>query len=1163
MSATLGAFQLIEPLGEGGMADVWLGRHATGVEVAIKLIRRHEGAQRARPEQFAAEVRAMAALDHPSVVQVLDFGEVAPDGGAHEALHAGQKWLAMELCRGGDLADRPPAEWSEVLEVTRAILRALAYSHARGVLHRDLKPANVLIGEGPTGARQFKLTDFGLAFALDAESGESTASGTPRYMAPEQLLAQWRNFGPWTDLYALGVTVWRLVCGETPFEGAKDFRSLALRKINQELPALRPKMAIPPELEAWLRRLLQRTSTDRYLRAADALFVLDQMGLASRPASAAAAEQAALSTGDVSRRHGARTVLGGSAPAASSAPLDATEVRGDDATLPSSGALIAPQSGAAAPPIGSLLAPRPQPLLSRDWQRHEPVQDNLQLLGAGLALFPLRDAPLVDRTTPRDRLWKALRQATEHGRAHAVVLQGAAGVGKSRLALWLAERGHADGTCTPLRAVHSASAGAGEGLPGMLSRHLRCAGMTRDELLLHCKSICLRDGVTEPYEFRALAELVAPSAPSDALGVRFASRSERFAVLTGHLERWAQRRPLLLWLDDIHWGADALAFAEFLVARQDRQPLAALIVLTGRDDLLRERGVEQGLLLDLLGHDDVGSVRIAAMETDDTRALIESLLPLTGTLCDTIEKRADGNPLFAVQLVRDWVERGILAQESTGFALAAGADARIPDDLHALWSERIDKLIAVVGPAARLPLQLAAALGVEVDLAEWRAVCGQLDAPIPEQLLDHLLAARLITADRYSFRFEVGLLTESLLRRADEAGHREGIEIGCARMLRQMYAASQSGLAGRLARHLLAAKAWGAALDPLLEAAKEAGNGGEFGVASRWVATWTQAAQSAKMKEGDERRAEPKFLEVKIAAYQGETETAARYAEKLLIQAERERWITGRQFAHLAVCTVSLHRSAHQALASHATQAIEACGKDSRNNGEALRFSAIAATMRGDKTSAAAAFRSAIESFAVDDRPRSVVYDCQRRLLACEIPTLALSTTAALNQIAVAARAQGWKGLQAAVANDLGEYYAGVMDFEQAQAAYQLAYNLWVQMGSAEIAIGALNLGLIAQNTGAFLAADARFQEAGAMFAEQGDFSLEALAHLKRAAVLVSGDRLTAQKAVTDAQRALNSGGELIADAQKELNSLAKVVGASKAEPAEIIARLTTQFSPN
>ena len=276
---TLGPFALQRPIGAGGMGEVWQGVHAEEhVPVAIKVISahwaRHAGLRRA----FQREVRAVAGLSHPAIVAVFDDGVVDAAGAAASAgrLTEGSPYLAMEyLPRGSLEALLPALDWPLVQVIARGTLAALAHAHARGVVHCDLKPGNVLLAGWSTVA--VKLTDFGVAHALGPaeEEGEAGASsaGTPAYMAPEQLLGRPRDFGPWTDLYALGCTIWEMCCGVPPFVAA-DLPQLAGMHLYEAPGQFQPLFSVPAAVEGWLRRLLAKRARDRFARAADAAAAL-------------------------------------------------------------------------------------------------------------------------------------------------------------------------------------------------------------------------------------------------------------------------------------------------------------------------------------------------------------------------------------------------------------------------------------------------------------------------------------------------------------------------------------------------------------------------------------------------------------------------------------------------------------------------------------------------------------------------------------------------------------------------------------------------------------------------------------------------------------------------------------------------------------------------
>ena len=146
----VGPFALGAPLGKGGMGRVFVGQHQDGdTEVAIK---------------------------------VLDV-DVPIEGWNHPELKDGAPWLAMEMCRGGSLAERGPRDWGELVIILEQLLSGLSSAHARGVLHRDLKPDNLLLSRPADESWDLRIVDFGLAFETQSGAGDEGIRGTPRYGA--------------------------------------------------------------------------------------------------------------------------------------------------------------------------------------------------------------------------------------------------------------------------------------------------------------------------------------------------------------------------------------------------------------------------------------------------------------------------------------------------------------------------------------------------------------------------------------------------------------------------------------------------------------------------------------------------------------------------------------------------------------------------------------------------------------------------------------------------------------------------------------------------------------------------------------------------------------------------------------------------------------------
>ncbi len=267
----LGPYEIIGPLGAGGMGEVWRARDTRlGREVALKVLVGGHAENPAMRERFEREARAISALAHPSICTLYDIGE-----------HEGSHFLVMEYLEGETLAARlarGPLPLDSALKLGGEIAAALAAAHARGIVHRDLKPGNVMLTR--SGA---KLLDFGLA-RLHAAShgetelgfretvaepltGEGTILGTLQYMAPEQL--EGREADARSDIFAFGCVLYEMATGRKAFTGTSR-ASLASAILSSEpapLSTVRP--ASPPGLDRLVAACLAKDPATRWHSAAD------------------------------------------------------------------------------------------------------------------------------------------------------------------------------------------------------------------------------------------------------------------------------------------------------------------------------------------------------------------------------------------------------------------------------------------------------------------------------------------------------------------------------------------------------------------------------------------------------------------------------------------------------------------------------------------------------------------------------------------------------------------------------------------------------------------------------------------------------------------------------------------------------------------------------
>ncbi|MEZ4385194.1 MAG: protein kinase [Nannocystaceae bacterium] len=843
------AFDLDMPFGAGGMGVVWRGHHRDqGTPVAVKVIGASWSENTGSRAAFRREVRAIAGLTHPGIVAVYDLGQIpaAAAAASRGRLDAGAPYLVMELVSRGAL-DRVLGllDWPLLRQLCDDVLDALAHAHAHDIIHCDIKPANVLLSVGPGDRVSAKLTDFGVAHAFTpaVEGDRPVSAGTPAYMPPEQLCGRWRDYGPWTDLYALACMIWELCCGRLPFTGG--IHELVDGHLRHAPPAFAPLFAVPEGLEAWLRRLLAKGIGERYACAADARWALSRLdeGARDRPpilwADLDARAQPASASGSQTSARDACD------PADATAVVPAkrfTTVDIGTATTMASDRL--PTGERPPPEAREVTTGRARAVDRPPWPvdhrrprsaRHGDDQvDGAGLLGgAGLGLFGLRAIPLVDRLEERDLLWNALASVHALGQPRAIVVRGPSGVGKSRLVEWLAIRAQELGAATVLRATHAAIGGPEDGLAPMLARALRAHGLSEPgsdaaELFAHLLDVVERLTPTAAPEVirervATIAALIAPEVEAAEAWprVRFASDRERERALVEVLRDLAARRPLLVWLDDAMWGPPALALAQALLRAG---PLPALILATIRDEHVGDRPQAARLLAELEGRDaGVDVLTVSPLAARHHRLLVSELLGFDGELVDAIARRTLGNPMFAVELVGDWVERGLLVPTTAGFQLAEGATVALPDDLHELWSRRIDQALRgdadpTAVDAARRALELAATLGAQVDAEEWRDACARAEAVVGDDWIERLFRQRLAVATPRGFAFVHGMLRESLVRLAADAGRLVGHHRACAAMLQGRYGDRPLRYAERLARHRIAAGDGEAAIDPLIDA---------------------------------------------------------------------------------------------------------------------------------------------------------------------------------------------------------------------------------------------------------------------------------------------------------------------------------------------------------
>jgi len=261
-----GNYRIIDGIAAGGMGEIYRAVHLRLPRtLAIKTLQPEFAAQNEWVARFCREACVLAQLQHPNIVQVLDFN-IAPTG---------VPYIAMELIEGADLRaelDRGRRfEPLEIASIVRQIASALDAAHSAGVVHRDLKPENVLLTPTPGQSPVVKVIDFGLSMCGWSErvTGDCRIFGTPDYMAPEQVSG--RHGDARTDIYALGTMLFEMVTGNLPFAGTNVYAMMRSKANEDPQPPSHFVPEVDPHLEEIILRAIERSPRNRYPSAAEML----------------------------------------------------------------------------------------------------------------------------------------------------------------------------------------------------------------------------------------------------------------------------------------------------------------------------------------------------------------------------------------------------------------------------------------------------------------------------------------------------------------------------------------------------------------------------------------------------------------------------------------------------------------------------------------------------------------------------------------------------------------------------------------------------------------------------------------------------------------------------------------------------------------------------
>ncbi len=1039
----LGDFRLERKLGQGGMAEVWAATHTTfGGEAAVKVMTSRTAVAEHFRDGFVAEARSHAGLDHPHIVRLLDVGHVGDADTPPKGAARGDAYLVMELAQSTIRDDALPARWEQAREVLLHVLAGLGYSHARGTIHRDLKPENVLRFGAPH-APIYKLADFGIAHSvnLDETADRDTLSvtvGTPHYMAPEQFRGQWYEFGPATDLYAVGCLAFELVGGQVPYD-QPSLVAIATAHLNAPIPRLEARFDVPEGFAGWVARLLQKEPRHRFhfaADAADALLTLSRGFQSTRAAPAVAHPSPALELDDAATLVDGLTAL----------------MLGD--TLAADSAEILGAAFATAPQVQNLPAAQPAPF-PESWRRErgEVAQ------GFGLGLLALRETPAIGFAHIRDQLWSILGRVIAEGGTRVVVLRGTEHAPVTALATWFARRVAETGSAVAHDTFYTRTGGPREGLVALLEDAFGTWPMADGEMATRVERFIprwVRSEVAATCTEIATGMILAARGSNDKRG-SVPSRAARHRAVAEVLESTAPERPHLCWITDVQWGIDAIAFAQELAAR----PGPGLVVLGVRGEL-PSRVAER--LAALATHPATTVINVEEHRDDERVQLARAILPLTDSAATDIVRVTRGDEVVTRLLLDLLRDRDGLRAVEVGYELV---------DRSALPSTRADVCSqAIARCVARNPrcwdaLMLAAVLGRAPDPSELADVCAQQGIQLPNLrtlLVEHGLAKAV--GERWWFSHDgvVEVIAQSSRAQGRWAQH----NAACAEVLLGRAGRNASDLLERAARHFLAAGQPASAIAPLAKAMREWVTD-DLVRARELMAEYDELCDDLQLPADHNARLDGAIVRMFLLRIDGEIEASEQLGREILETAQTagHRVAQGTVLRHLARITAA-RGSLDDAMALYArAEAVAAAAGERQEHAAAAEGVGHVYELLGDGGKAIEALHRAIDLYHA-----AGAYGAEVRAMSTLASVLANSgeldeaqTWAGRSmQLAVDSGA----GASAEASNILGEIARQRADYDSARDHYHDARARFVFAAPLNVRIVDLNLAMIDLAQGAF-----------------------------------------------------------------------------------------------
>lgn len=1008
MAITVGPFALKSALARGGMGEVWrasLG--ANGPEVAIKLLMNERLVDDRFLSAFDREVRAVSRLMHPQIVRVHDFGWVTAEEAEQSEgkLLKGLPWLAMEMANAGALTTH--CGRLDPPEVKRILLDLLGVlAHAHA---RDVIHRDLKPGN-------VLLRRVGSPAQAMVLTDFGLAHMASRGLTDEHLEGGWLGTTSYMapeqfDLDADRIGPWTDLYGFGCLAwslicGHPPFGKMGSPEMVRVAQILHEPPRFDPQMEI-------PKGVELWLRR---LLQKDPERRFSWAVEAAEALNGILQGGRVRRYH--------------------------------------------------------FPSFQKDWrsQRVGELSHELKSLGGtGLGLVGIRSIPMIGREDERDALWAALHQTLQENRPAAVLLEGPAGCGKSRLAAWLSERADEEMGAVRIKAEYGPLPGGEDGLLPSLKRH--------------------------PLIRQSLTQLEWPE-PQTA-NERYTQIQDAVAQLARHERPEDALRPVVIWIDNLQWGLDAIGFVKHLLAQQDMLNTPVLVLMTARRESLSQERVVQVLAQDLLAQKGCTALAVERLPEEHRSTLVRELLGLEASLAAEVERRTGGIPHFTFQLVGDWVDRGLLEVGEGGFRLKAGAKSELPDDLYSVWMGRIQRGLNSLPTSDAIALEMGAMMGHRVETKEWKALCYSASCPPSDDFLSVLHNAGILELgpEGDSWSFSNAMVAECLVRLSKEAGRWPNQNRLCADLLLDEVGPL---IAERRGLHLLAAGEWEEALGALLQASILRRDRSDYHVALQLLDARDEAMDKLGLPEVDRRRVIAWVDRARLARVEQQLDIAEEWVKRarrvatmgdfpdLLRKIEREAAYNALTRGDYRQATTQMEALLERALKAEDQEIIGAC-----------HLGLISVRMSKGKVDQALVHAEKALAVFKEQEDYSGQGHAYRGMGWALLT--AGDLTGARAHLITAQDCYTKAGLKyglAEVRNDLGEVYRLQGGFGVAESLYRSAIDLYRSIGAAQILTPRVNLAFALLEQNRLGEASVLLEDCLEAARNQGRKTFEAASHL-------------------------------------------------------------------